>query len=264
MLHKFAANDFIFMQSSFVKHSISNTIASIEFFTPQHNSLPSSILAELANTIITLGNSNECNVIIIKSSGNKTFCAGASFDELMAIETSEQGLQFFSGFANVINAIRKCPKFIIGCVQGKAIGGGVGLAAACDYTLATKDALIKLSELAVGIGPFVVGPAVERKIGTAAAYELAIDAANFRTAEWAKQKGLFAEVFENIEELEAFIANFAKHLSTQSPLAMAEIKKAFWSGTEHWDELLLERAAISGKLVLSSFTKDFIKNFKSK
>ena len=152
------------MQNSFVKHSITNTIATIEFFTPQHNSLPSSILAELANTITALGNNKECTVIIIKSIGNKTFCAGASFDELIQIETPEQGLQFFSGFANVINAMRKCPKFIIGSVQGKAVGGGVGLASACDYTLATKQASIKLSELAVGIGPFVVGPAVERKI----------------------------------------------------------------------------------------------------
>ena len=252
------------MQSSYVHYSLNGAVATIEFFTPQHNSLPASILAQLATTIIQAGNDENCKVIILKSAGEKTFCAGASFDELVAIETIEQGLQFFSGFANVINAMRKCPKFIIGRVQGKAIGGGVGLAASCDYTLATNQAAVKLSELAVGIGPFVVGPAVERKIGTSAAYELAIDAANFRTAEWAKQKGLFVEVFEKIADLDENIEQLAKHLSTQSPMAMAEIKAAFWRGTEDWDELLMKRAAISGKLVLSSFTKDFIKGFKAK
>ena len=252
------------MESSYVNYSLSNAIGTIEFYTPHHNSLPASILNKLASIITQANNDNTCRVIVLKSSGEKTFCAGASFDELMAIETPEQGLQFFSGFANVINAMRKCSKFIIGRIQGKAIGGGVGLAAACDYTLATKQASIKLSELAVGIGPFVVGPAVERKIGTAAAYELAIDAANFRTAEWAKQKGLFVDIFENIDELDQNIDQLAKHLSTQSPLAIAEIKAAFWSGTEHWDELLIQRAAISGKLVLSSFTKEFIRTFKTK
>ncbi|MFY7964410.1 MAG: enoyl-CoA hydratase/isomerase family protein [Chitinophagaceae bacterium] len=252
------------MQSAYVNYSVSNAVGTIEFFTPQHNSLPSKTLSLLASAINEAANDELCKVVILKSAGEKTFCAGASFDELIAIQSTQEGLQFFSGFANVINAMRKCNKFIIGCVQGKAIGGGVGLASACDYTLATKNASIKLSELAVGIGPFVVGPAVERKIGTSAAYELAIDAGNFRTAEWAKQKGLFVDVFENIAEMEQYAADFAKNLSTQSPLAMAAIKQAFWRGTEHWDELLMQRAAISGSLVLSDFTKDFITNFKSK
>jgi methylglutaconyl-CoA hydratase len=252
------------MQSAYVNYSVLNAVATIEFYTPQHNSLPANILSLLASTIIRAANDARCKVIILKSAGEKTFCAGASFDELINIQSTEEGLQFFSGFANVINAMRKCPKFIIGCVQGKAIGGGVGLASACDYTLATKYASIKLSELAVGIGPFVVGPAVERKIGTSAAYELAIDASDFRGADWAKQKGLFVEVFENIVEMELYAVDFAKKLSTQSPLAMAEIKQAFWSGTEHWDSLLIQRAAISGRLVLSDFTKEFITNFKNK
>jgi methylglutaconyl-CoA hydratase len=252
------------MQSAYVNYTIKNAIGIIEFYTPHHNSLPSTILSQLTTAIDNASADESCAVIILKSAGEKTFCSGASFDELIAIETTEQGLQFFSGFANVINAMRKCPKFIIGCVQGKAVGGGVGLASACDYTVATKYAAVKLSELAVGIGPFVVGPAVERKIGTSAAYELAIDATNFRTADWAKQKGLFIEIFENKEEMEQFAMQFANNLSTQSSAAMAEIKKAFWSNTEHWDELLLQRAAISGRLVLSSFTKEFINQFKSK
>ncbi len=252
------------MQAAYVNYTVNDSIGVIEFYTPHHNSLPSIILSQLATTIANAGNDDSCAVIILKSAGEKTFCAGASFDELIAIETEKQGLHFFSGFANVINAMRKCPKFIIGCVQGKAVGGGVGLASACDYTVATKYAAVKLSELAVGIGPFVVGPAVERKIGTSAAYELAIDAGNFRTAEWAKQKGLFVEIFESKAEMEQSTVQFANNLSTQSPAAMEEIKKAFWSNTEHWDELLMQRAAISGRLVLSGFTKEFIKQFKAK
>jgi methylglutaconyl-CoA hydratase len=258
------------MQLEYVKYSVENAIGCIEFYTPQHNSLPSSILKKLAQTIAVAAFDENCKVIILKSGSThtvaekETFCAGASFNELIAIETETQGLHFFSGFANVINAMRKCPKFIIAQVHGKAIGGGVGLIAACDYAFATKYASIKLSELAVGIGPFVVGPAVERKISTSAAYELAIDASSFRTSEWAKQKGMFANIFDTIEELQTKTEEFAKKLSTQSPIAMAEIKAAFWSGTEHWDELLKQRAAISGRLVLSDYTKEFINGFKNK
>jgi methylglutaconyl-CoA hydratase len=252
------------MTSAYVNYACNNNVATIEFYTPHHNSLPAAILKQLAATIHTANLDSNCKVIILKSGGDKTFCAGASFDELIAIENEEQGLAFFSGFALVINAIRTNSKFIIGRVQGKAIGGGVGIASACDYTLATNNASIKLSELAVGIGPFVVGPAVERKIGTSAAYELAIDAANFRTAQWANNKGLYANIFESIIDLDAAVEALANNLATQSPLAMAAIKKAFWAGTENWDTLLLDRAAISGSLVLSSFTKQFIANFKLK
>lgn len=252
------------MQQAYVTYSVKNNIGYIEFFTPQHNSLPAAILKQLADTITTAAQDENSKVLVLKSGGQKTFCAGASFDELISIENEEQGLKFFSGFAHVINAMRCCPKFIIGRVQGKAIGGGVGLASACDYTLATTQAQIKLSELAVGIGPFVVGPAVERKIGNAAAYELAIDASSLRTAEWALQKGLFAQVYTNVEELDLAVEQLAVTLSNSSPQAMHEIKKAFWAGTELWDSLLLQRAAISGKLVLSSFTKNFIQQFKEK
>ena len=258
------------MQNEYVNYSVTDSVGTIEFYTPQHNSLPSTILKKLAETVTIASFDETAKVIILKSSSTnslpekETFCAGASFNELIAIETEEQGLQFFSGFAGVINAMRKCPKFIIAQVQGKAIGGGVGLISSCDYAFATKYASIKLSELAVGIGPFVVGPAVERKIGTSAAYELAIDANNFRPANWAMQKGMYAEVVDSIDELETKVLAFAKKLSTQSPLAMLEIKQAFWSGTENWDTFLMQRAAISGRLVLSNYTKDFIKNFKSK
>ncbi|MFY8127158.1 MAG: enoyl-CoA hydratase/isomerase family protein [Chitinophagaceae bacterium] len=248
----------------YVNYIIQNNVGVIEFYTQNHNSLPSSILKELANTISKAGEDENCKVIILKSSGNKTFCAGANFDELMAIETEAQGLEFFSGFAYVINAMRTCPKFIIGLVQGKAIGGGVGLACSCDYTLGTIAAQIKLSELAVGIGPFVVGPAVERKIGKSAAYELAIDASNFRDANWALQKGLFTNLYNDTETLNQAGYSFATHLATQSIDAMSAIKKAFWEGTEHWSELLFQRAAISGTLVLTPFTKKFLEDFKLK
>ena len=252
------------MQESYVKYSIENNICRIEFFTQQQNSLPAKILSQLAETIDRAGKDNECKVIILQSGGDKTFCAGANFDELLLIKNEEQGLKFFSGFANVINAMRQCPKFIIGRIQGKAIGGGLGLASSCDYCYATVHADIKLSELAIGIGPFVVGPSVERKIGTTAAYELAIDANNFRSAQWAKEKGLFAEVFDNIEFMDHSINKIAAILAASSSEAMKEIKKVFWKGTEHWNDLLKERAAISGRLILSDYAKKAIASFKGK
>lgn len=252
------------MSEAYVRSHIEHGINTIEFYHPQSNSLPGKILEELAKEIHFAGTHDETKVIILKSAGEKTFCSGASFDELAAIQTQEEGLHFFSGFANVINAMRKCPKFIIGRIQGKCVGGGVGLAAAVDYAIATDKADIKLSELAVGIGPFVVGPAVERKIGAAAFSALAIDATMWRNAEWAKRKGLFAEVHESIENMDDFIQRLSNTLMHSSPAAMAEMKKIFWKGTEHWDELLKERAAISGRLVLSDFSKNAIAKFKAK
>lgn len=252
------------MNDAYVKYSVENNIGTIEFFTPQHNSLPAKILSQLAETIVNAGADKESKVLILKSGGNKTFCAGASFDEILLIENEEQGVEFFNGFANVINVMRQCPKFIIGRIQGKAIGGGVGLASSCDYNFATIFSEIKLSELAIGIGPFVVGPAVERKIGTTATYELAIDATHFRSAKWAKEKGLFVEIFDTIELMDEAIYTLATTLAAASTEAMKEIKKIFWRGTENWNELLLQRAAMSGKLILSEQTKKAIASFKNK
>lgn len=251
------------MTSAYVKSELHKGITTIEFFHPQSNSLPGKILEELALAIKHAGDDPNTLVVILRSAGEKAFCAGASFDELAAIKTEAEGLKFFSGFAHVINAMRHCPKFIIGRIQGKCVGGGVGLAAAVDYAIATEGADVKLSELAVGIGPFVVGPAVERKIGTAAFSVLAIDATGWRNAEWAKRKGLFAEVHENVINMDEAVQRLAHHLSHSSPEAMTEMKKIFWKGTEHWDKLLLERAAISGRLVLSDFTKQAIEKFKA-
>jgi methylglutaconyl-CoA hydratase len=250
------------MSEAYVKHSLSEGIATIEFFHPEQNSLPGNILSKLAETITRIGDSPDVKVIILKSGGDRTFCAGASFTELITINDAETGRIFFSGFANVINAMRMCPKFIIGRIQGKTVGGGVGLAAATDYCMASKYAAIKLSELNVGIGPFVVSPAIERKIGVAATSQIAIDANSFYDAQWAMDKGLYAKILESVEELDAAVLEFAKHLCTYNPEAMMEMKRVFWRGTDNWDVLLAERAAISGRLVLSEFTKETLKKFK--
>jgi methylglutaconyl-CoA hydratase len=239
-------------------------ITTIEFFDPQSNSLPGKVLEKLAHEVHFAGTHSETKVIILRSAGEKSFCAGASFDELLQISTEAEGLQFFSGFEQVINAMRKCPKFIIARIQGKCVGGGVGLAAAADYAIATVKADIKLSELAVGIGPFVVGPVVERKIGVAAFSALAIDATMWRNSDWSKKMGLFAEVHENNESMDESIDRLAHQLSHSNPEAMAEMKKMFWANTEHWDLLLKQRASISGRLVLSSFSKSAIEKFKMK
>jgi methylglutaconyl-CoA hydratase len=252
------------MSEAYVKSHLDHGITTIEFFHPQSNSLPGKLLEELANEIHFAGTHAETKVIVLKSSGEKTFCSGASFDELVQINNEAAGEKFFSGFAHVINNMRKCPKFIIARIQGKCVGGGVGIAAAADYAIAVNGADIKLSELAVGIGPFVVGPAVERKIGTAAFTALAIDATKWRNSDWAKKKGMFAEVHENIENMDESIAHLADTLAHSSPTAMAEMKKVFWKGTENWDTLLVERALISGKLILSDFSKNAIAKFKAK
>ena len=250
------------MTAPYVKTSIENEIATIEFFHPAHNSLPGDILAKLVEAINEAGSNDQVKVVILKSGGERTFCAGASFKELMSIDDAETGRIFFSGFANVINAMRKCPKFIIGRVQGKTVGGGVGVAAATDYCMASKFASIKLSELNVGIGPFVVGPAVERKLGLTGMSQIAIDANSFYDAEWARQKGLYAQVYDSTEALDEAVQVFAENLCNYNPEAMKEMKKVLWTGTEDWDTLLAERAAISGRLVLSEFTKETLKRFK--
>ncbi len=239
-------------------------IATITFEHPAQNALPGALLAQLSGAIGAAGDDDAVRVIILCSGGDRTFCAGASFDELQAIQDFTAGQRFFMGFANLINTMRKCPKFIIGLAQGKAVGGGVGLCAATDYCIATKWASVKLSELAVGIGPFVVGPAVERKMGLSAMSHLAINATEWQTAQWAKEKGLFNEVFDTLAQASDYALYLAEKLAAANPEAMRQLKLACWQGTEHWDELLAERAAISGRLVLSDFTAKAIASFKQK
>lgn len=249
------------MTKPYVNTTTQNAITTIEFFHPAHNSLPGDILAQLAKAITDAGTDDDTKVIVLKSGGERTFCAGASFKELISIDDEKTGEEFFMGFANVINAMRKCPKFIIGRVQGKTVGGGVGVASATDYCFATQFASIKLSELNIGIGPFVVGPAVERKLGLSGMSQIAINANEFYSPEWAKNNGLFAEVYESTEAMDEAVQKFAENLCSYNLEAMKHMKQIFWSGCENWDKLLHDRAKISGKLVLSDFTKEMLKRF---
>lgn len=228
----------------------------ITFFHPKHNSLPGNLLAELKSAIDNASDSDEVQVIILQSGGDRTFCAGASFEELLAVENPQAGKVFFMGFAGVINACRKCSKLIIGRIQGKAVGGGVGVASAVDYCLATKYASVKLSELNLGIGPFVIGPVVTRKIGISAMSQLAINANTFQSADWAKEKGLYADVFEDVENLDKAVMELADYLINTNPEARKLLKKMFWEDCDNWDQLLESRAEMSGRLVVSDYTKN--------
>ncbi|RZJ58304.1 MAG: enoyl-CoA hydratase/isomerase family protein [Flavobacterium sp.] len=241
---------------------IDNKIATVEFGHPASNSFPAELLQRLTDELNTLSNHPEVSLIVLKSEGDGAFCAGASFDELLAVTSLEDGALFFSGFANVINAMRKCSKLIVGRIHGKAVGGGVGLAAACDYALATVNSAVKLSEFAIGIGPFVIAPAVERKMGKAALAEMTLGAHEWKNAYWAKDKGLYANVYESVADLDKELDIFTQKLSAYNPEAMAEMKKVLWEGSENWDTLLRERAAVSGRLVLSDFTRTALSKLK--
>ncbi|SDM74514.1 methylglutaconyl-CoA hydratase [Catalinimonas alkaloidigena] len=251
-------------EQGYIKTDWDEGITTIEFFHPQSNSLPGALLQSLAQTIREEGQRAQTHLIVLRSGGDRAFCAGASFDELLTIENREQGVRFFSGFANVINACRTCPKLIVGRAQGKAVGGGVGLLAATDYCFATQYAEIKLSELTIGIGPFVVGPAIERKIGVSAFSQLSLHATTFFEAAWAKEKGLFAEVYDEIEEMDDALEVYTRQLAASNPAALQGLKAVFWKGTDHWDTLLRDRAELSGELVLSDFTRAAIRRFKQK
>ncbi|HTQ29321.1 MAG TPA: enoyl-CoA hydratase/isomerase family protein [Puia sp.] len=252
------------IHNGYVKVEKRNGVTTIEFYHPQGNSLPSKILDELAKEFHFAGHDEDTKVIVLRSAGDRGFCGGASFDELAAVKTEEEGFQFFSGFAHVINAMRKCPQFILVRVQGKCVGGGVGLVAASDYAIAAAGAEIRLSELALGFGPFVVGAAIEKKIGNSAFSQLAIDSTLWRNADWARKKGLYAELHDSIDGMDESLLRLSGNLARFNPRAMAEMKKMFWKGTENWDQLLLERATISGRLVLSEYSRQAIAKFKNK
>ncbi|RPD96027.1 enoyl-CoA hydratase/isomerase family protein [Aureibaculum marinum] len=242
--------------------SIRENIATVTFQHPASNSFPSALLERLIENINRLSNDNTTSVIILKSEGKKAFCAGASFNELITIDNLEDGKKFFSGFANLINAMRTCSKLIIGRVHGKAVGGGVGIIAATDYCFATENSDIRLSELSIGIGPFVIEPAITRKAGIAAFSKLTLDATEWHSAYWAKDHNLYSRVFENTTSMDEFVEKLSKKLASYNPDALTELKKILWKGTENWNTLLMERAALSGELVLSNFTKDALQKFK--
>lgn len=244
--------------------SIENKVATVEFGHPASNSFPSELLERLTNQINVLSENHDVAVILLKSEGDKTFCAGASFDELIAISNQEEGTLFFSGFAKLINAMRASNKLIVGRIQGKSVGGGVGLIAACDYVLATESASVKLSELSIGIGPFVIAPVVKHKTGVSGLAELSLDPTQWKSAYWAKEKGLFARVFENLKELDHELDIFTAKLASYNPVALTSMKKTLWEGTDHWDSLLIKQAEISGALVLSDFTVKALERYKNK
>lgn len=250
------------METGSINTVLANKIATIIFYHPASNSFPSTLLQKLTEELQELSKNDSVSIIVLKSAGTGAFCAGASFDELLAVTNYEEGNLFFSGFANVINAMRKCPKLIIGRIHGKAVGGGIGLASACDYSFATTKSEIKLSEIAIGIGPFVIEPVVSRKIGKIAMSEMTLNPTAWKTSKWALEKGLFSEVCETIEDLDLRLEEYTKELSSYNPDALLEMKKVLWDGTNHWDGLLYERAAISGRLVLSDFTKNALEKFK--
>ncbi|WP_367772390.1 enoyl-CoA hydratase/isomerase family protein [Flavobacterium sp. WC2421] len=243
---------------------IENKIATVQFGHPASNSFPRQLLDSLTQELNNLSENSAVSVIVLKSVGTGAFCAGASFDELLAVSNQEEGVHFFSGFAHLINAMRTCSKIIVGRIHGKAVGGGVGIAAACDYAFATADASIKLSELAIGIGPFVIEPAVSRKIGKTAMTQMTLAAHEWKTADWALEKGLYAKLAQDQVELDIDIDHFTSKLASYNPEALIEMKKIIWEGTQDWDTLLLERAAITGQLVLSNYAKNALEQFKKK
>lgn len=241
---------------------IENKVAIIEFGHPASNSFVLEMLKRLSAELNKLSGDDEVSVIVLRSEGNRAFCAGASLNELLAITNMQEAKAFFSGFALVINAMRTCSKPIIGRVQGKTVGGGVGLIAACDYVYATESASIRLSELSIGIAPLVIAPAVERKIGKAGLAELSLDPDSWKNAYWAKEKGLFSRVFDTISELDSELEFHAAKLSAYSPESLRALKKIFWEGTEDWVELLNERASISGELVLSQYSRKALEKYR--
>ena len=249
--------------SGSVTTAIADGVATVSFHHPKGNSLPGAQLRRLADAITVLAENGEARVVVLRSEGTGPFCAGASFAELQEISASGDaaaGREFFMGFARVIVAMTTCPQMIVARVHGKAVGGGVGIVAASDYAIATSQSAVRLSELAVGIGPFVVGPAIERKVGLGAFAAMATDA-DWRSAEWAEQHGLYAQVRASIAELDGAVAAIADRLARSNPEAMRKMKAVFWEGTDHWGRLLAERAEMSGTLVLSEFTRSAIAAF---
>ena len=247
----------------FVNTTIKNNIAEIIFGTPKSNSLPGEILEKLAQTILDEGSKKEVKAILLKSEGDKSFCAGASFDELLEIEKKKKKKIFFGGFAKVLNAIRSCGKLVIVRVQGKTTGGGVGIACAADYCFATEEAAVALTELNLGIGPFVIGPFVERKVGKSAYSAMSIDA-DFRSADWCEKHDVYHSVSENIEIMDVEINAFMEKLSTRSSDALALIKKVSWEGTEHFEQLMPERILMSASLILEDSAKENIGKIKER
>ena len=249
--------------TDFVNAQVLNQISHIEFGTSKSNSLPGEILELLAQTILSEAAKVDVKAIVLKSSGEKAFCAGASFDELLQIDELEISKKFFGGFAKVLNAMRTCGKLVIVRVQGKTTGGGVGIACGADYCFATKDSSLALTELNLGIGPFVIGPYVERKIGKSEFTAMAIDA-DFRSAQWAERNHIYHVVSDSIEEMDEKLTVFLDTLASRSADALALLKKVSWEGSEHFEKLMPERIQMSASLILEDSAKENINKIKER
>lgn len=248
------------MKNENIRYTLENNIATLYFETESHNSLTLEDLQTMAHYLDEASEDHEVKIVLLKS-GGKTFCAGANFNQLLSIDNTEDGKAFFMGFGNLILAIRNCKKLVVGRIHGRAIGGGVGLAAACDYTIASEYATIRLSELNIGLGPLVIGPMVERKMGMSGLSALSLNPKEWKTAWWAQQKGLFNEVFSTQEQADAYLTTYLQAMSETSQQAMSVVKKMLWENTEHWDALLQARAGQSAALLMTKECKEEIRKF---
>lgn len=243
--------------------SIADGVGTVEFAHPKGNSLPAQLLNLLAREITAVGENPDARVIVLRSAGTGAFCAGASFDEFTALADAAAGKEFFLGFSRVIMAMVRAPKFVLTRVHGKAAGGAIGVIAASDYSIAVRDAAVKLSELQVGIGPFVVGVAIERKLGLAPFQALGVHA-DWHDAAWCERHGLYSMVCDDVAALDAAVAAHAKRLAASNPEAMREMKRIYWEGSERWEAAMDERAAMSGRMVLSDFTRKALEKFRAR
>lgn len=233
-------------------------IGRIKFFHPKGNSLPSNLLDELVQAFEKSEKDPDIRVIVLESKGN-SFCAGASLKELKKLKNIDETTSFFMGFADLLNTIRKMSKFVLAKVHGKVVGGGVGLVAVCDYAFATNAALIKLSELSIGLGPYVIEPAVSRKIGTTAFTQLSLDSAEWKSAQWGLENGLYAKCVTDKKALDQTVINNAERLSNYDQQSLRHLRKLHWKDTNNWESLLPKNAKITAKLALSDFTQNKIK-----
>ncbi|NND31304.1 MAG: enoyl-CoA hydratase/isomerase family protein [Saprospiraceae bacterium] len=237
---------------------VRDQVSWITFSHPKHNSMSSAQLQRLSNVLLEEGSSSQSKVIVLQSAGDRTFCAGANFDELLAIRTMEEAIQFFQGFAQLILAIAGCEKLVIGRVQGKAVGGGVGVLAAMDYCMATQWASVRLSELSIGIGPYVIEPAILRKIGRASFTKLALNPQEWQTADWAREEGLYQDVFEDNRKLDIYLKKYLQTMTSYSYEALKGMKQMLWQGAEDWSGLLSERAKTSARLLMQEETRELL------
>lgn len=246
-----------------VQASVADGVGTVEFSHPKGNSLPAKLLDDLAGAITKLGNDAAARVIVLRSAGTGAFCAGASFDEFVTLADAEAGKRFFSGFSRVVLAMVRAPKFVLTRVHGRAAGGALGVIAASDYSIALRTASVKLSELQVGIGPFVVGVVIERKLGLAPFQSLAVHA-DWHDADWCERHGLYSALVDDEAALDVAVEAHAKRLASSNPDAMAEMKRIFWHDIGDWEERMNERAAMSGRMVFSNFTHAALTKFRAR